>query len=233
MAVAFDAQAFRDYAASTGGTFTHVSVGTPRGIAVLIASNAATTDVITAVSYGGGTLTRIAFMSGGAASEPGAAYLYFKGTAVAASGTVNVVSASATYTAWSVGMTANLNVAALDFAGTATVTSTSLANPSGTVTPAAGSTGLAVGILFSGANAPSSNVPNPGYTALTGSAAGGVDFGSQSASAAQGAILNPVQTFSMGWAQSPADDVAAIVGLIRETPPTILPPDVNFGLVPT
>ncbi len=229
MAVAFDAQNFKDFSASTGGTWTHVPVGTPRGLAVLICSNAATTDVITSVAYGGGTLSRISFISGGAASEPGASYLYFRGTVTAASGTVNVVATSSTFTCWSVSMTANPNTE-LNFAGTATVTSTSLANPSGTATVPQGSDGLAVGILFSGANAPATNVINAGYTALTGSAAGGVDFGTTSGCAAQGKLAGPISSFALGWANSTADDVAAIVGLVQEKPPTVLPPTVNAAI---
>ncbi len=233
MAVAFDAQNFKDFSASTGGTWTHVPVGAPAGMAVLIVSNASTADFITNVAWGGGTLTRISSISGGAASEPGRSYLYFRGTVVAASGTVNVVGTSTTFTCWSVSMTANPSVRELDFAGTATVTSTSLANPSGTVTafPQGVGGGLfALGVLFSGANAPASNVINTGYTALTGSAAGGVDFGSQSGCAAYGTADASTGTFALGWANSTADDVAAIVGAVREKPPTVLPPTVNAAL---
>lgn len=214
MAVALDAQSFKDLA-GTGGTFTHSPVGgTPQGIAVLLASNAATTDTVTAVSYGGAALSRVAFMSGGAASEPGAAYLYFKGSGVASSGTVNVITTTGTSTAWAVTVDALKDT---EFGGTATVTSTSLANPSGTVTVTAGlSLGMMVGVLFSGANAPASNAVNSGYTALTGSAAGGRDFGSQSAVAAYGAKASAGSPVAMGWTNSTADDVALIVGLIRE-----------------
>lgn len=230
MAVALTAQSFKDYSASTGGTMSHTPSGTPRGIAVLIVSNAATTDVITSVAWGGATVSRIAFMSGGAGSEPGAAYLYFKGSAVAASGTVNIVSASATYTAWAVSMTANQ--AGTEICGTATQTSTSLANPSATViATAAGFAGVGVGVLFSGANAPASNVPNSGFTALTGSASGGVDFGSQSGCAAWTGAQVTSQLLSVGWANSTADDVAEIAALIRETPPSqALFPTVNAAV---
>lgn len=225
MAVGFDAQSFRDLT-GTGGTFTHVPVGTPRGMAVMIASNLATTDVITSVAFGGATLTRMAFMSGGAASEPGAAYLYFKGSAVPASGTVNIVSTNGTYTAWGLSVTANQ--AWTEFAGTATVTSTSMVNPSATVHATSGDSGVVVGIYFSGVDAPATNVPNAGYSALTGSAAGGRDFGSQSAVAARGSGSGA--TVSIGWENSTADDVALIAALIREVPPVVVPPTVNASM---
>ncbi len=192
---------------------------------MLIAS-ATITDVVTAVSYGGATLTRTSLITGGVGSEPGAAYMYYKGTAVASSGTVNVVCTGGTATAWAVTVTANQ--AWTQTAGTATITSTSLANPSGTITPSQGFSGLAVGILFSGQNDPSTITTNSGYTALLGSAAGGRDFGSQSGAALQGLAAgnNPV---SVGWVQT-ADDVAAVVGLIQEVAPTVVPPDVNAAL---
>lgn len=232
MAVQFDAGTAKDFSASTGGTWTHVSVGVPAGMAVLIVGNASTLDQITSVAYGGGTLTRVSSIPGGSGSEPGRSYLYFRGTVVAASGTCNVVGTAHTFTCWSVSMTAGTHTQELDFAGTVTVTSTSLANPSGTVTGLPqGSSGLALGVLFSGANAPATNVINsPPYTALNGSAAGGVDFGSQSGCAAYGIQESPMSSFALGWANITADDVAAIVGLVREKPPTTLPPTINFAL---
>lgn len=231
MAVAFDAATFKDFSASTGGTWTHVPVATPSGMAVLIVGNASTVDRITSVTWGGGTLTRISSIPGGAGSEPGRSYLYFRGTIVAASGTVNVAaSASSTFTCWSVSLTAN-PFAELDFAGTVTVTSTSLANPSGTVSGLPqGSVGVALGVLFSGANAPGSNVYNSGYTSLGGSGGQGVDFGSQSGNASFGPITDPISSFALGWANPTADDVALIAGLVQEKPPTVLPPDVNTAL---
>jgi fibronectin-binding autotransporter adhesin len=221
LAVSFDAQSFKDLT-GVGGTFTHVPVGTPCGIAVMVAANTIT-DVIASVTFGGNALTRAGFMSGGVASEPGSAYLYFLGTAVATSGTVNVVGTGGTYTAWAVTMTANQ--AWTEVAGTATQTSTSLANPSGTIHASSGDDGLVVGVLFSGANAPATNVANPGYTALTGSAAGGVDFGSQSGCALQG--RGSGATVSYGWANATADDVAAVGALIREKAPVQPFPMVN------
>lgn len=225
MAVLFDSESFKDLA-SSGGTWTHTPVGTPRGIAVLIASDTIT-DTITSVAYGGSTLARVAAISGGAGSEPGIAYLYFRGTIVPASGTVNVVATGGTITGWAVTMTANQ--AWTESAGTATMSSTSLANPSGTIPSTSGDSGLAVGVCFTGQNAPASTTPNPGYTALTGSASGGRDFGNQSAVAAQGGAYGA--NVSMGWVQT-ADDVAAIVALIRETAPTLssFPPRVNFAV---
>src|SRR6185369_16602791 len=101
MAVAFDAQAFKDFTTGAGGTWTHSSVGVPAGMAVLIVQNASTVDRITAVSYGGGTLTRVSTIPGGSGSEPGRSYMYFRGTVVPASGTVNVVGTLA-FTCWSV-----------------------------------------------------------------------------------------------------------------------------------
>jgi hypothetical protein len=185
-------------------------------MAVLIAGNASTVDRISTVSYGGGTLARVATIPGGAGSEPGRSYLYFRGTVVAASGTVNVVASVAhTFTCWSVGLTGAGSE--LIVAGTATVTSTSLANPSGTVSVTPAAAGVALGILFSGANAPASNAYNSGYTAIDHAGAQGEDFGSQSANAAWGNIASPVSSFALGWTNSTADDVALIAALVKAT----------------
>lgn len=230
MGVQFDAATAKDFSASTGGTWTHSSVGVPAGMAVLIVGNASTVDNITGVSYGGGTLARVSSIPGGSGSEPGRSYFYFRGTVVASSGTVNVTANSHTFTCWSVSMVAGPSIRELDVAGTVTVTSTSLANPSGTVSGLGqGSTGLALGVLFSGANDPASNVYNSGYTAIAHSGTQGVDFGSQSGNAARGDIATPVTTYALGWANATADDVALITGLVREKPPTVLPPTVNFA----
>ncbi len=230
MGVQFDASQARDFSASTGGTWTHVSVGVPAGMAVLIVGNASTLDQITSVAYGGGTLTRVSSIPGGSGSEPGRSYMYFRGTVVAASGTVNVVGTAHTFTCWSVGMTANTQIHELTVAGTVTTTSTSLADPSGTVTGlAAGSSGLALGVLFSGANDPASNVYQTGYTAIPHSGTQGVDFGSQSGNAVYG-IRQVSAPFTLGWSNTTADDVALIAALVGEPAPAVLPPTVNAAV---
>ncbi len=232
MAVALDAQSFADLTGS-GGTWTHTPVGTPRGIAVLIASQAATTDVVTTVSFGGAALTRQAFATvgggGGGTHSPGSAYLYFLGSAVPASGTVNItnVNASGTFSAWAVTVQANqawtqMAASAVTSAGSAS------ANPSGTVQSAVSASGMAIAVLFSGATNPSIAVPNAGCLKLTGSfGTSGRDFGTQSAAAEY--FIHSGGPISIGWTIA-SNYVVLCAADIMEVPPTVLPPTLNFGL---
>lgn len=222
MPAAFDAQAFRDLPA-TGGTFTITPVGVPRGIAVLIAQNATSTDLVTSVSYGGGTLIRFGFAQD-TANEPGATYGYFRGYDVAASGTVNVVlTAGGTATAWALTVTNNQ--------GTATVLSTAgtqgenRANPSVTLATGGTANGVAVGVLFSGLASPADATiaAGSGYTKLTGSSAGGRTFAAQAACAEYGAKSGA--NVDCGFTSS-TDDAAFVAGFIDEIVSPI--PDVNF-----
>jgi hypothetical protein len=226
VAVSFDAQAFRDWT-GTGGTFTLTPVGVPRGIAVLIAQAPLATDQITSVSYGGSTLTRVptnGFATVGDA-EPGASYMYFRGTAVPTSGTVNVVSAAGTFTAW--GVTVTANQANTEIAASGKTNGAAVTNPAVTLATSSADDGVAVGVLYSGQNAPSSIVADPGFTALTGSAAGGRDFGLMSAGAEQGrrSGANAVVSWTVG-----SDDACVCAALIREVAPAVQPPVTNFSL---
>lgn len=219
MAVGFDSQSFKDLT-GTGGTWTHTPVGTPRGFIVGIAQTAGSRDVINSVSFGGATLTRVATngyatTSGG---EPGQAWLYFKGTGVAASGTVNIVASTlgGTMTGWAVAFTANQ--AWTEVAASALANGSTVANPAATIHATSGDSGVAFGVMFSGVDVPSSAAVISGYTALTGSTTGGRDFGSQSAVAAYG--LSSGATISVGWTAS-GDDVAVCAALVREVVPSI------------
>ncbi len=220
MPVAFDAQAFKDLA-STGGTFTIVPVGVPRGIAVLIVQNAVSTDLVTAVSYGGGTLTRFAFATD-TVTEPGAAYGYYRGDTVAASGTVNVVlTAGGTATAWAATFTANQGtVTQITTVGSLNEDHT---NPSVTLATGATANGVAIAALYSGLGAPTNATAGVGFTKLTGSATGGRQFTASCGCAEYQALSGANVTAGFTAA---SDDCAFVAAFVQEVVSPIS--EVNF-----
>lgn len=225
MPLSFDAQAFRDLP-STGGTFTIVPVGTPRAIAVLIAQSASSSDLVSSVTYGGATLTRIGGFGQDTSTELGAAYGYFKGSGVASSGTVNVVlTAGGTATAWAVTLTSSQGVAAEVV--TSGTQGENRANPSLTLATSATDSGIAFGVLFSGQASPADATiaAGSGYTKLTGSSAGGRAFSAAAACAEYGAKSGA--NVVVDWTVS-ADDVAFHAMFVREIPS--VPPTVNSAI---
>jgi hypothetical protein len=226
MAVSFDAQAFKDWT-GTGGTVAITPVGVPKGVIVGIAQAPLATDQITSVTWGGAAMTRVATNGFGTTSggEPGACYLYFLGSAVAATGTVNVVSTAGTFTAF--GITVTANQAWTHIAASAKTSASTVTSPSVTIPSVSSDDGVGFGVLFSSWDAPSSNTVGAGLTAVTGSAAGGRDFGSQSASAEFGRKSGA--NVSMGWTTSAGSAAVVCAALVSEIPPTVQPPNVNFA----
>lgn len=90
MTVAFDAWTPSDNSGSANftttspATFTHTPVGTPRAVLVFIGENAASADVITAVTYGGVSMTRVPTngLAQDSAGEVGAIFCYFLGSSI-------------------------------------------------------------------------------------------------------------------------------------------------------
>ncbi len=216
MAASLNSVAFRDWT-GTGGTFTIPTTGTPKGVIVGIAQNTLTTDQITSVTWGGGTMTRIT--SGTCGGETGRTYLYFRGSSVASAGTVNVVSVAGTFTAWAAAVDAYQ--VDTELASFGTFHSDAVANPSVTLATTSSDFGLAFAVLFSGVNAPSGIVAGAGM----GTIATGRDFGTQSAAAEQGAGggANEIVDFTVAAASS-----AMCAALVREVPPVF--PIVNAAL---
>ncbi len=216
MAISFDAQARGEWT-GTGGTFTLVPVGTPKGIAVLVAAAADVVDRNLSVAYGGSPLARFGSFATAGAAENGAVYAFFRGSVVPTSGTVSVThSAGGTFIGWGLTMTAASDTQVL-YNGS--VHSDAAANPTITLPSSAGDTGLAVGVLFSGANALSSIAVGSGYTALTGPDGGtsgtvtGKDFGSQTAVAEYGSKSGA--NINVDWVIA-SSVYAALGGLITE-----------------
>ncbi len=232
MTVAFDAEQFRTLT-PTGGTWTHTCVGASRGLAVLIAQTADATDLVTAVSYAGATLTRVT--NGHVAdtvTEPCGSYLYFKGT-VALSGTVNVVktaSTGSTVCAWSWSFTGNQ--AQLEFV-TAGSIGVDTANPSVTLPTTAADSGFALSVFSSGLAAPDTTtiVTGAGFTRGTGTDPGGKDWGANCAVAQYGYFTGA--NIAVGWNTAAVSDDCAMIGaFVREVAPAISTfPDLNAAYV--
>jgi len=95
MTIAFDAIASK---ATTSGstTWTHTPSGTPAGVLVFIHQRQDQTDVVTAVTYGGITMTRLARIGNAGVSLASSEYAYFLGNGVPSGAqTVSVTHSSA------------------------------------------------------------------------------------------------------------------------------------------
>ena len=203
MAVAFDAQSFLDFTSTN--SFTHSPSGTPRGALVLIAQNVVSTDLISAVTYGGVTMTRFQ-TNVDTVTEPGRTYIYFLGSNIPTGNqTVSVTVSSGTdaKTAWCITATAARNTQVSADSGI----DENATNPSVTLGTHSSFQGLVASVFYSGLAAPddATIAAGSGFTKLTGSAAGGRDFGT-SAACAEYQILTGANAVA-NWTAA-ADDVA-------------------------
>jgi hypothetical protein len=105
VSVAFDA-ATENIQAADPQNFTHTPSGTPRGVLVLIAHAATASDIVSGVTYGGVTMSRVAFADD-TTGEAGAAYLYFLGASIPTGAqTVSIDRTQNTTSVWAVAITA-------------------------------------------------------------------------------------------------------------------------------
>lgn len=180
---AHDAQSYLDFTSSN--SWTHTPTGTPRGVIVHIAQNVVSTDLITAVTYGGVRMNRVVTCAD-TTVEPGRVYTYFLGVGIptgAQTVAVTVASGTDAKTGWCQTLTGSSDLEVVTYASV----TDDQKNPAVTLPTIASFNGIVSGVIFSGAALPSAVVPGTGYTAFTGSVAGGTDFGSQAAAAAYGA----------------------------------------------
>lgn len=147
-------------------SWTHTPVGTPRAVIVLIAQDGASgADEVTSVTYGGVTMSEVSGSPNSLATgENGAMYCYFLGSSIptgAQTVTVNVTGTGGTK--WPVAITLTGAADTVVQSSDGTIHSTSLANPSVTLTSGGNSVFAAIG-FFGGQNAPTSNTPLSGWT---------------------------------------------------------------------
>lgn len=224
MPLAFNAQSTLDFTSSNSWSHSGASSGVVAAV-VFIAQTAVSTDLISGVTYGGVSMTRVPTdgLAQDAAGEPGAAYAYTLLTSVP-QGTQTVAatvsSGTDAKTGWAMTFTGG---ASCRIAASGRVQG-DVANPSVTLGTAANFVGFAMSVLYSGLAAPADATiaGGSGYTKLTGSASGGRDFGNQAATAEYGAKSGA--NVACGWTAS-SDDVAMCALAIEE----IRVPEVLFG----
>ena len=161
-APAFDAAS--EATAGTGNlSWTHTPSGTPRGVKVYVSQDAAFSDQVSSVTYGGVGMTRIEFAARDG-TEDGAVYLYFLGASIPTGAqTVSVtVSDAATKTAHAVTATASADTAVED----SSQTTGDAADPSLDVTTAGGLTTFCTSGAFSGVGAPSNLLEDTDMTRM-------------------------------------------------------------------
>ena len=214
----FDAQSTLDFTSTNSWTHTPVTA-TPCGVVVMIAQNVVSTDLITGVTYGGVAMTRIATdgFAQDTVGEPGAAYVYFLGSNVptgAQSVAVTVSSGTDAKTGWAVTLSGDADQA---IAASGKIQVDTL-NPSVTLATDGYFDGVCLSVFFSGLNAPTDGTitAGTGYTKLTASAAGGRDFGTESASAQYASGLKGAN-IACGWTAA-SDDVAMIALAVKRSP---------------
>jgi hypothetical protein len=203
--IAYDS--FSSSAAGTGTlSWTHTPVGTPRGVLVFIVQ-AGSADQISAVTYGGVSLGRVAFLSHPTAVFS-AVYAYFLGASIPTGPqTVEVtVTGGNTRRAGAFAVVAPTDTAVVDFE---TILSDSLADPS-TVLGVTGRTVWAAISFYSGQDAVTGITPLTDWTDTLEHNF----FGSESCGWYRYNISDTADV-TAGWTQT-ADSVAAIAVALAE-----------------
>lgn len=207
MAVAYDAYSASGAPSADTLSWTHTPVGTPRGVLVLIVDNAASSNAITSVTYGGTAMTAVngspvAHTTG---SEDGYLYAYFLGASIPTGAqTVEVTESTATsksaacYTVTAGGDTHASSAGVLDSGG--------MLDPSTTVSLGTGDYFVAAA-LHSGTGSLGTCAPLAGFTTVDSQ-----DFGLQTCyfvrkdAVASGSV-------TVGWDSSGFTEEAGIIAV--------------------
>lgn len=230
MTIAFDA-AVLSAAGTTGRSWTHTPVGTPRGVIVFISQGIGdATDEVTSVTYGGETMTEMANSPVlHTTSQPAVVYGYFLGSGIPTGAQTVVVNVDATGSvkiAAAITVTAAQDTSVVD---TTTVNSDSASNPSSTL--ALGSVTCFCALGFH------SGIPSVGgVTPFTNwTDRGEHDFGSRIGGFYTYDVIASVDV-SAGWTQSPDDAVMHAVAIREDAAiggftPRSYPRGANRGLL--
>jgi hypothetical protein len=221
MTVAFDAQLdLGSFTTTTPDDTTFTPAGTPRGIVVVIAQNASSTDIISGVTYGGDTMDRIA-TAADTAGETGRVYVYFLGTSIPTGAqTVSIAHSGAATVKWAAcySVTAGGDTEIGDFGSVAE----NAANPTIALDTGA-TTSIRFGIVHSGRNA---RIDLTAFAGMEAWADGPtIDYGNQVAIA--GRESSPSSgSFDFGYTVVD-DDIAMVAVAVQEiaaaTPATVTP----------
>ena len=162
-AVAYDA--FSSVTATTTSTsfgWTHTPAGTPRAVLVLIHQNAATTDQVTSVTYGGTAMTEIGTFNCDSSGETGCMYGYFLGSSIP-TGARQVLVTVSSNASKSAGVVTLTGAADTWVVGSDTTIIVDTANPSVTLSLNSRTSFAAIG-FHSGQNAPTGITPLTNWT---------------------------------------------------------------------
>lgn len=218
----YDVESRLDF--TTSNSWTH-SPGTPypQGVIVLIIQNTASTDVISAVTYGGVAMTRVSTngLAQDSAGEAGAVYAYTLHTGIPSGPQTVAVTVSSGTTAkrghcFTVTAPDRTRVAASGRVQGDT------ADPSVTLGTGSGFAGFVVNALYSGQNALSSLTVGAGYDPI------GIDFGNQTGAVEYGHKTGA--SVASGWTAT-SDDVA-MVAVAIDVMPTDVPSWLNERRTP-
>ena len=212
MAVAYDASSkSAGFSTSTPINFTHTPVGTPAGVAVLVACDSTGTDSVTGATYGGSSLTAV---SGGfaqdTAGEPGFCKLYFLGSSiptgartvsVSTTGSPNIVCVCITVTASTTTEVYTAGIVLLQGDGTLAEQSVDDGSP--------GTNSVRFAGMFTGLSTPPSAGASSTVIQSEDDGVLGASFVRET-TAGQGSR-------SVGWSSGTTDDRAAVHFAIRET----------------
>lgn len=227
MAIAFDA-----FTASAPGTgtlsATHTPVGVPRGVIVAVIAPAVGTDQVNVPTYGGVTMSEVALSPLlKAAAEAGSVHIFFLGSSIPTGPqTVEVtVSGGATkqFGVWTV--TATGDTAVVD---TTSISSDSLANPSGTLSLGGESSFCALASMNGATNVITSCTPLTNWTSdaeWDPGAAGGIWYHYD--------IIGTTDV-TFGYTAA-ADDVVCLGIAIRQSttdPTAVLQDVIGLGIIP-
>jgi hypothetical protein len=221
MTVAFDAQLdLGSFTTTSPDNTTFTPAGTPRGIVVVIAQNADSTDIISGVTYGGVAMGRVT-TDADASGETGRVYAYFLGESIPTGAqTVAISHTGAATVKWA----ACYSVTAADDTEIGDFGQTSGDQADPTIALDTGSvTSIRFGIIHSGRNA---RIDLTAFAGMEAWADGPtIDYGNQVAIA--GRESSPSSgSFNFGYTVV-SDDTAMVAVAVQEvvtaTPATVTP----------
>jgi YD repeat-containing protein len=198
---------------TTGTTFSHTPVGTPRGVVVFVAQNGSATDENGTVTYGGVALGKQASPAADTLTEPMLGYAYFLGSGIP-TGTQTVALSgfgSSSKVAWVLTLTAGsgMDTAVEDYG----VAEEDQANPAVTLTTGASVETYAATLLVSGFGSTGAFAAGSGITKLDQH-----DFGQQTAAVADTDTNDAGGGLTTQWnTGGSVDDVAMAALAIKET----------------
>jgi hypothetical protein len=196
-------------------SFNHTPVGTPKAVIVWITQTSSGADRIAGVTYGGVAMTEVSgspvLQTGG---EFGAVYCYFLGSSIPTgtqSVSIDTTTTTNNFKACCITLTASADTEIVDV--DATINSTSLANPSVTLSLGGRTCFCAIG-FYSGQNAVTGVTPLTSWTSREET-----DRGSQTTGCYTYDTIGTADV-TAGWTQT-ADDAIAIAIAVSEIVTTI------------